>query len=273
MNLKLSLAGDLGSGKSTVAKLLQERLGAEYYGTGVIAREMAASMGMDIAAFNIYMETHPEMDREFDRRLEQLSDDPRRLIVDSRMAWHFVRDTFRIYLTTDPEAAAVRVMRAGREAERFNTVSEAAERIRARKTSEKKRYFELYGVDCKDFNNYNIIIDTTFATPEQVADRIVEGIRAWESDRSYHAVFLCPRRLWYPDDAPDAALVAADAAALERGESLPDVCVQMLDDRFYVTAGVEIALAYSLCEIPLIPCRTEEGVPNTEAFVKMEDNL
>ena len=41
MGNKISLAGDLGSGKSTVAKLLIEALGAEYYSTGAIVRAVA----------------------------------------------------------------------------------------------------------------------------------------------------------------------------------------------------------------------------------------
>ena len=38
---KISLAGDLGSGKSTVAKILIEALGAEYYSTGSLVRQIA----------------------------------------------------------------------------------------------------------------------------------------------------------------------------------------------------------------------------------------
>ena len=45
---KISLAGDLGSGKSTVSKILIERLGATYYSTGAICRAIAAKHGMDI---------------------------------------------------------------------------------------------------------------------------------------------------------------------------------------------------------------------------------
>ena len=42
MHEKITLAGNLGSGKSTVAKILTERLGMEYFSTGIICREVAA---------------------------------------------------------------------------------------------------------------------------------------------------------------------------------------------------------------------------------------
>ena len=41
MKDKISLAGDLGSGKSTVSKIIIDRLGAEYYSTGAIVRSVA----------------------------------------------------------------------------------------------------------------------------------------------------------------------------------------------------------------------------------------
>ena len=94
MGYKISLAGDLGSGKSTVSLILIDRLGLEYYGTGKICRRVAIEMGLDIADMNVYMETHPEVDKMIDDGLVALSDDPRNLIIDSRMAWHFTRDTF-----------------------------------------------------------------------------------------------------------------------------------------------------------------------------------
>ena len=86
MRNKISLAGDLGSGKSTVAKLLIEALGAEYYSTGAIVRSVAERRGMSVADLNVYMETHPEIDKEIDDGLVALSDDERALVIDSRMA-------------------------------------------------------------------------------------------------------------------------------------------------------------------------------------------
>ena len=273
MRNKISLAGDLGSGKSTVADILAPRIGAEYYGTGVIAREIAASMGMDIAAFNIFMETHPEQDRAFDDRLIALSDDPRTLIIDSRMAWHFTRETYRVYLTTDPTVAAIRIMQAGRQAEKFSSLEEATARIRARKMSEKKRYFDLYGVDCKNLENYDLVVDTTYATPEEVAEEIERGYRAWQAGENERRRLLCPRRLCYPDTAPDPALVDACHTALELGTPVPTPAVVPLNDAGDRVSGAEVALAYSLLDSTFLPVRLAEAAVEVDRFVKMEDSL
>ncbi len=272
--MKISLAGDLGSGKSTVSKILMPRIDAEYYGTGVIAREIAAQHGLDIAGLNIYMETHPELDHEFDDRLVALSDDPRTLIIDSRMAWHFTRDTYRVYLTVDPMSAAVRIMRADRgEVESFASLEDAAERIRARKESEKKRYFELYGVNCKDLDNYDLVVDTTYASPEEVADVMETGFRRRMEGDAAVACYICPRRFYYPDDAPDMEEVAALSARLDAGEELAPVTAVYRDENFYLTSGVTTALAYALSERSLVPCRLVHEDIDPAAYVKMEDSL
>ena len=97
MDNKISLAGDLGSGKSTVSAILIERLGAKYYSTGAIVRSIADSRNMTVVELNKYMETHPEIDHEIDAGIAALSESPESLIIDSRMAWHFTKGTFKVY--------------------------------------------------------------------------------------------------------------------------------------------------------------------------------
>ena len=114
MKDKISLAGDLGSGKSTLSKILTERLGMEYYSTGTICREVATRHGISVGEMNKYMETHPELDHEIDDGLSALSEVDRPLLIDSRMAWHFTKGTFRVYLSTDLLTSAARIHAAGR---------------------------------------------------------------------------------------------------------------------------------------------------------------
>ena len=59
---KISLAGDLGSGKSTVGAILKDRFNAEIISIGKIQRTMAAELQMDTCEFNKYQETD-EIDR------------------------------------------------------------------------------------------------------------------------------------------------------------------------------------------------------------------
>ena len=86
MAVKISLAGDLGSGKSTVGKLLAEKFGAQMYSTGTIQRELAAKMNMTTLELNKYSETHPEVDDMIDDGLRALNEKDVSVVIDSRMA-------------------------------------------------------------------------------------------------------------------------------------------------------------------------------------------
>lgn len=254
MSFKISLAGDLGSGKSTVGAIISERTGATYYATGAIMREVAARYGMDITSFNRYAETHPETDHEIDNGLIALSDDPRDMIIDSRMAWHFTRGTFRVYMTTEPEISAARIMAAKRETEKFGSIEETAAGLIRRRESEKKRYGELYGVDLTDYANYSLIIDTSYATPEAIASEILGGLAAWQSDGEYRACLLSPARV----------LVSSESE--EAGE--PTVFTE--GNRFYLVSGAA-ALRESLSkDEPFVSCRLVCGAVNGKIYRKLE---
>jgi cytidylate kinase len=269
---KISLAGDLGSGKSTVADILIKRLGAEYYCTGAIVRSIAADRGMTVGELNKYMETHPEIDHEIDDGLRALSDVDKLLIIDSRMAWHFTKGTFKVYLSTDIETSSLRIMNANRRGEHNATLEETIAATRARRESEKKRYSEQYGVNIKDLTNYSLIVDTTNATPDEVAECIISGYNAWQSDKSFVKAYVSPERLNYPDTPTDSEVVAALSAKLEAGEEIPEVTVIERDGEFYLASGLESALAYSFNMSLFIPARLVSGEPSGE-YVKMKNSL
>lgn len=273
MSFKISLAGDLGSGKSTVAAIITERTGAEYHSTGAIMREVARRHGMDIAAFNEYAEKHPETDREIDDGLVALSDDPRTLIIDSRMAWHFTRGTFRVYMTTEPEISAARITEAKRESETFGSLEETAMMIRRRRDSERRRYHDLYGVDLTDLGNYTFVVDTSYATPEQIADAVLKGLAAWQKEPESRFCQICPRRLRYPDEAPEGADIPALAEQIEAGQPVPEVTVFCEDNCFYIEDGAASALAYAMTDLPFVPCRLVPGKTNGRQYVRMENSL
>jgi cytidylate kinase len=172
---RISLAGDLGSGKSTVGAILKERFNAEIVSIGKIQRKMAAEMGMDTCEFNRYQETHPEFDKILDGKLAEYEKTAGNFIFDSRMAWHFTPSAYSVYLKCDLGEAAKRVTAAGRSDEAYADVREAGEKLRLRREREKKRYFDFYGVDITDMNNYDLVVDTTDKSPEEVAEAIAEA--------------------------------------------------------------------------------------------------
>ena len=183
----ISITGRLGSGKSTVCNILKERYGFEIYSTGTINREFARRLGITTLELNKRLNDDPSLDHEIDGTVTKLSEERKddKLIFDSRMAWHFAKDTFKIFLTIDPMEAARRVMLNQRGAEEhYETVEEACEKLVERSRVERDRFVDIYGVDYYDYNNFDIVVDTTSRTPEEVIAIIMENYEQYSADKA-----------------------------------------------------------------------------------------
>ena len=250
MSFKISLAGDLGSGKSTVGKILSRKLGAEVYSTGTIQRQIATEMGMTTLQLNQYMETHPEIDGKIDDGLRALEHSEKNLIIDSRMAWHFVPSSFSVYMAADPFVSAERILKAGRESEPFSTVEEAVASISDRRKSEMFRYSRLYGVNIKDLENYDYVIDTSYIPPEIVAEHIAAHFELHRAGKQYPRYELCPARL----------------LPCLNGEGEPAFFEQ---DGFYFIAQGEQKIAAAIrAGAPLVSCDRAQGEYGEECAKK-----
>ena len=172
--MHISLAGRLGSGKSTVAKIFCPRYGFEHYYTGAIMRAIAEERGMSALQMNQSLENDTSVDHMIDYRTAEISreraDD--KILFDSRMAWHFAERSFKIYLYTPISVSAKRVMgdksRGG--VEEYTSIEDAEEKLLARMRSESQRYKEFYGVDNLDLNNYDLVINSSDISPEEVCE-------------------------------------------------------------------------------------------------------
>jgi cytidylate kinase len=189
MPFRITIAGDIGSGKSTVAKKLAHWLGVESLSTGGIQRQIAQQRRLSVLELNKLAEEDPSIDREIDGYLMRLPDGE--LVVESRMAWHFVPNTLKLYLYISDGAAARRIIGAQRIDEDYGTIANAAQPIMARRRSEILRFKKYYNVDIDDLRNYDLVIDTTFAE----VDEVVEQVRRYQGFESKPACLIDPRNL------------------------------------------------------------------------------
>jgi len=97
----ITISGTAGSGKSTVAKSLVEKLDAERIYVGGVRRELARSKGMTIGELNEYALTHPETDVEVDNkaalRARELESMGELVIVEGRVQYHFLPESIKIF--------------------------------------------------------------------------------------------------------------------------------------------------------------------------------
>ncbi|MFN8304325.1 MAG: cytidylate kinase family protein [Saprospiraceae bacterium] len=174
---KITITGDLGSGKSAVSRILCDRTGFTYVSTGRIQRQIAEEMGIDTLELNRLADVDPSIDERIDGIFIQLGNDPGNFIVDSRMAWFFLPKSFKVYLKIDVHIAAARILSdANRSSEQYASIDDAVPKILARKKSENDRFLSKYSADCANFDNFDLVVDTASRTPDEVAGLILKGL-------------------------------------------------------------------------------------------------
>jgi len=186
--MHITITGKLGSGKSTVAKMLAHEDGFEIFSTGAILRAAAAERGMDLLDLNKELNANLDSDRSMDDLIDsttvRVAAERRgdKLIFDSRMAWHFVPDSFKVFVTVDPMVAAERVMKDPRPGEPAEDVHELCAELVERSKVEQARFVYLYGVDYYDYNNFNLVVDSSHRAPAEVLAIIRAEMDAFAKD-------------------------------------------------------------------------------------------
>jgi len=199
--MKITITGDLGSGKSSVAKKLCQELRYIYISTGQFHREIASEYGVNALELNELAETDRTIDERVDSLLIEMNEKDENAIIDSRMGWHFVKEALKIYLQVDQEIGVERILLdKGRHNEpKYQDQNSARKKLMERKLIENKRFQQRYNVDCSDLNNYDVIVNTTLLSITEVADLIIDLMEIRRRNQ-YFAKFWIPPKLLYPTE-------------------------------------------------------------------------
>lgn len=177
----ITITGDHASGQGTLTNFLSKELGYEIYRNGQYARKLALDMGMSIVEFQKYLNEHPELDRQIEKSASEYADSHDNLVIDAKLGWYAVPYSFKIYLKVDIDIAAKRAFNdeKRKESEPFESVEHAKSQILYRYNEENKRWFETYGIRREDMSNYDLVLDTSNLTPEEVKDKVKEEYFKW----------------------------------------------------------------------------------------------
>jgi cytidylate kinase len=182
----ITIAGSLGSGKSSTARAVASALGFRHFSSGDLFRKLAAERGESIEAMNISAEAQRDIDLKVDNLLREMYRTDERLVIDSRMAWHWMPLSFKVFLVLDPDTAAQRIFNhlrdEGRMSEAATSIDEVRKSIDRRFASEQKRYAALYGVNATDPLNFDIVINTKHNDLKTVTEIVSSAYRAWRMD-------------------------------------------------------------------------------------------
>lgn len=257
--MKISIAGDLGSGKSTVAKNLSEQLGFAYLSTGQLHRNIAQEYGVKTLELNEIASRDETIDRRIDSYLTSLNGSSEDLIIDSRLAWHFVKDTFKIYLEVHSDIGAERVLgdseRTGEPI--YKNRESAIANLKVRKNAENQRFFDKYGVRCDDLSNYHIVINTSDSSVESTGALILRLFKAWSNQASYQRLWISPRFLVPTEHVRSLAREEAHFTNSEIGkygykDEFPIECARY-DDYYFIWDGHRRASGALFNKVDFVP--------------------
>jgi cytidylate kinase len=173
----VAIGGPPGSGKSTAGRQVVAALGLVYQSAGDVFRAEAAARGMDVEAFGVYAEAHPEIDRQLDERMQSLARPG--VLLDGRIQGVLCRrrgvPVDSVVVVADEATRARRV--AARDGQ---PLADALARIRDRAEGERRRYRALYGIDV-DAERADLTVDSSTTPAEAVAAEIVAFLRSREA--------------------------------------------------------------------------------------------
>jgi radical S-adenosyl methionine domain-containing protein 2 len=168
---RITLSGEVASGKSTVGKLLAERLGYAFTSIGNATREAAQARGMDIVSFQRACLLDPQEDRRIDRAFAAQCNTSEAAVIDYRLGFHFVKDAFHIFLRIAEATATERLRNAGRNGESHLTLPE-------RNATFQRQFQQVYGIDYTIAAHYDLVVDVDgMSSAEEVVKDILERLR------------------------------------------------------------------------------------------------
>jgi CMP/dCMP kinase len=268
--MHITITGNLGSGKSTICKILEDKYGFEIYSTGKVQRELAREMNITTLEMNQLMCNDRKYDTMIDDTVAKISRENRdkNIIFDSRLAWHFVERSFKVFLSVSLDVAAERVLQDDRgKEEKYASVAEARELLAARAATEDKRYKDMYNLEYFNFANYNLVIDSTFTTPEKIAALIMAEAKKFESAilkmESYEAgnqginrILLSPKRLLKSEIKAEEKVKLSDLTTeyVKIADCIDkDINVSKTGEEFVIVDGADEVKAALLADVPYVP--------------------
>ena len=170
----VTVSGEIGAGKSTVAKALARSLGLRYLSTGEVFREEARRRGLSLAA----MGRLAEQDQTIDREIDRMQTDVARaggVLVDSRLSGWLIDGDLRIWFRAPLAVRAARV--AARDG---LSTEEALSALRGREESERRRYQAIYQIDLTDLGRYHVVVDTSIWSAREIVQALLLLARRFE---------------------------------------------------------------------------------------------
>ena len=173
----ITISGTLGSGEKSVAMILARKLKMSHYSGGKFIRNIAERKNISLENFTKIAEYDTSIDIELDQSIAEQGMTKDNFIVDAKMGFHFIPKSVKIFLDAYFDERVRRRFARDIKNELNVTRESVANKLKKIHESDKKRFLEKYNVDFTDPKNYDLIIDTTYLSLQEVADKIEKFLK------------------------------------------------------------------------------------------------
>jgi cytidylate kinase len=180
--MKITITGTAGSGKSIIAKTLAKKLGYKHLSMGDFQRELAKEHNMTILEWGKHEATDKKYDLMVDKKQVKFGQENNHFVIDSWLGAKFIPDSFKIFLDADIDIRVKRRLIQKRNEENFSEYEETKRSILERQNVNRERWIKYYQFDYEDKDNYDLIIDTTNLSIEEIIDMIINKIKNTTKD-------------------------------------------------------------------------------------------
>ena len=172
----ITITGKPCSGKGIVSKLFCKKYNFKYICTGDMFREYSKQFGCDNIGDFQQDKRIKEIDKLIDTQIYELGKTSlnENIVIDSRLAWHFIPNSFKVFIDITDKIAGERLLNAKRETEQVKNIDDAIKVLKVRWKDENDRYQELYNTNNLNLKNYDMVISSDNLTPEEIVNKIHE---------------------------------------------------------------------------------------------------
>lgn len=175
---KITISGEVASGKSTIGKLLAKELNYSFTSIGQRTRMCAEELGISIVEFQQQCLNNPHKDKEIDLQFSGECNAMTNVVIDYRLGYKFIDKGFHVFLKIRESTAIERL----KSAQRYN---ETHETIKERNDTFKNQFLNAYGIDYCNEDNYDLVINVEeYSSPAAIVNEIIDTLKILVTPRS-----------------------------------------------------------------------------------------
>lgn len=177
------ISGKPGAGKSTVAKKLAAKLKLPRISAGDFQRELAKERGITITKLGELEKKDDSLDKMVDQKTVDYAKTHNNFVIDTWLGAKFIPQGFKIFLNGNEAARAKRIFTDSQNQLRKHTtktyqnLKDVIADMNERENCNRNRWQKFYNFDYDNHKHYDLVIDTTNISANEVAEKILKKIQ------------------------------------------------------------------------------------------------